>query len=424
MRDDSATPGTPDRDTEFVQTTPAVSIPALDYTQLRLLAECTAGYAKERVHFVFTQPQDGQSGPATLELHRGDAELEPTSVLVPATGGAERFPANAVTLGTTTARPAEAGDDGSYPFAAGDCDAVFWSDAAVQKFVFPYVASCGGSQGAAALGQLQRAWNDYPTDQVTVYALAHLTRFALNTPIRLGNAFAVVYAEAGSSTLAMLPVEDFLARFQPSGGTKAWAAEEAVPYVRGKGREKPQFPGYVTLRALAEWACSITEPRYFVFQAGKHGFVGIGPDLKGVRYGDIVIPVQTPTMPADRPVLHGVWFQAEGEDTLRNLANQGDALFWCTGSIEQFLYPYYASKGGLDGLSSLREMGQTWEDGGANPPGADGDQRVLALIHLPSSEWSTETSVTQVDPRRDMGVVPPAGDPVPVMDHLMARQGR
>jgi hypothetical protein len=431
MHDDRAITPQPG-DELAVGATKKVSVTALDYTQLRLLAECAVGITDEAANFYFTQKPEPE-----LKLSaKGLDSLDADEVVIPALDD-EKYPKNGVTL--------KAGDkplvhDDPAP-AAGVADAIFWSDAAVQKFVFPYVASCAGTGAATMLQQVQQAWNGYPTDKVVVYALVHVNRLQPQVALELQKVFWVVYELVQDGKPVPGLIMDSLDVFTNKFGSPTDElvpppppSDRAVDYHRGAGGT-PQRPDYVTLRALAEWACSMRDkPVYFRFKAGDTGFTGPHEHLPHVHPGDIVVPVMTPTVPAGRRQLEGVWFQPEGSDTPSNLAQKGDALFWSTGAIEQFLYPYYASKGGLESLKSLVRMAYVWtgqkptvealegpanfEDEVLQAEDEETGDRVFALIHLYTSEWVEETSqpegsqvaqlYTRVDPERDLGTV--AGD--------------
>lgn len=389
------------------QTEPAepITVPALSYTQVRLLAECTAGIDNTAAHFIFA----GQG------LTRTQSNVAPaTAVLVPARQKG-RF-----------SRLAQVGLQRVPPIAQGGveveletlnavdyfADALFWSDSAVKKFLFPYVASCGGSDAGNALQRLQQAWNGFP-GTVQVYALMHVTPFQFNTPLDLGSALWVVFADA-DGMLGAQPLDEFLPETSledrghliPPGSADA----ADVPYDRGSMVVPPQYPDYVTLRAMAEYAASLaSQPYYFVFRAGSNTFdFPVSAELPtDLQPGDFVIPVQTPTVPAGRPELGALWFQPE-EQYPMDLGHAGDAMFWSTGAIEQFMFPYYASKLGFAAPEDLALMRHVW-DPTYVPPSAEalgegpqpspeaagaetfltGDTEVHALVHLPRSDWVT-----------------------------------
>jgi len=397
--------------------TPERAVPAIEYTDLRLLAECAAGEVPEPVEYVFFPGPQGQT---ILERAARGADPGPGEVVVP-TGGAGRCPRNRLELQV-------APDTWLAAAPAGQVDALFWSDAAVHKFLIPYLASCAGNRAKEVVTNVHDAWNGYPSALVTVYALVHVHGVRPRTPLHLEDALLVAFTRVGEDTLDLLPVRGFLDKFPPEPSPNPVRAEQEVEYHRGGPGRAPQRPGYVQLRALAEWAASIRDKAgYFVFRAGEDGFHALHETLPAVGSGDIVIPVFTPAVPAGRPGLGGVWFTPENATAPANLADQGDALFWSTGAIEQFVFPYYASKGGLQALPDLTDLVNVWTEGrGAGGRGrpADrsgaaagameepsGDEAVAGIIHLPTSEWTEVTEegeampVTRVDPARQLGVV-------------------
>lgn len=387
--------------------TKLVQVRPLRYTQLRLLAECTAGL-EEEVNFVVTRE-------GILEITKEDGFLAipdtAHDVVVPARASG-KYPHNEVWLQVRC-------PDKQLVLKPGFADAVFWSDSSVHKFVVPYVASCAGDDAPRVLSLLQDAWNLYPTDRVTVYALVHSVQHVPGTPLALENRLYVAFTprldHGGTGPLELDSLATFLDRYPPQKFVADPATPPLVAYHRGKGGHR-QHPDYATLRALAEHAASISDvPKYFVFKAGGHGFLGNTPiELPAVEPGDVVIPAYTPTVPPHRPRLHGVWCHGLHWRAI-NLAAIGDAVFWSNGAIEQFLYPYYASKGGIkDGLRELLEISEMWlgdqsagAERGPEPRAQDaatvaGEEEDLAfitgLVHMPTSEWIPDEETPAPDP--------------------------
>lgn len=401
------------------------AVPALDYRELRLLAECALVNNRE-VHFYFR----GNT------LFEGEPTGQTDTDVVVHADDSGRYPRNQVTL-----KALYDGQPLSLDLEVGRDDAVFWSDAAVQKFVFPYLASCGGDQGATVLQNLQDAWNNYPTKQVSVYALVQQSWLTPSAELDLDLALHVVHVAhpvpqtvpATEPALQMMTLREFRKKYKT---VKRAPQGKQAPYRRGSGGGVPQRPSYTTLRAMADWACSLAkEPEYFVFRAGKHGFDTPLPKTlpDDLAPGDIVVPAMTPAVPANRPTLHSVLLRREDSNAppVDLVSKKADALFWSTGCIEQFLYPYYASKTGFAGILDLAHMIYVWT--GKEPvlspsprvnAAADtlvaadeleeptGDE-VSGLIHLHTSEWTEVTTeetmeVTQldrVDLTRQIGVV-------------------
>jgi hypothetical protein len=403
MRDHSSSTGLLERRPTLVQTELAdpITVPALTYTQVRMLAESAVGIDNVDAHFVFS----------ATGLTRTHSNAAPdTQVLVPSKQKG-RYP-RLVQVGLQRLPPIELGpielEGPTLNAVEYFADAVFWSDSAVKKFLVPYVASCGGCDAGILLQKLDQAWSASPGAK-KVYALMHVAPTQFNTPLDLGNALWVVFADA-DGVLGAQPLDEFVPE-PPSGGeSKLPQVPVSVPYRRGSMAVQPQYPDYITLRAMAEYAASLaSQPYYFVFRAGKKAFdKPISAELPtDLQPGDFVVPVQTPTVPADRPELGALWFQPEGREA-KDIGRMGDAMFWSTGAIEQFMYPYYASKLGFAAPENLVTMRQAWDPAYVPPTpeqlaeeeGASfamrgesafttNDTEVYALIHLPRSDWVT-----------------------------------
>ena len=444
MRDDSSTAVLDRAEPASTEPTPVPTVAALPYTQLRLMAECAIVNDSE-LDFSF------QGGTALFSgLPVGPVTNTDVAAYARDRG---RHPRNQVTLealynGKTLRLDLEIGMD----------DAVFWADAAVQKFLFPYVASCGGDQGGALLQTLQDAWNGYPAELVTVYALVQQSRLTPDARLGLDLAIQVVYVAhpvpPTEPALRMMTLREFRVKYPHAKQQPEAQLAPRARYLRGVGGV-PQRPDYTTLRAMADWACSLsTNPEYFVFRAGKVGFdTPLPTSLPDLGPGDWMVPAMTPTVPADRPTLAKVLLRPEGS-TLppEDLAVNADALFWSTGCIEQFLFPYYASKTAFAGMSGLVEMVYAWtghmpvlsqnaivndkvdallRDGA--PEELTGAE-VCGLIHLHTSEWIEVTAEGQeaeppqmalVDLTRQLGVVSvghKGKTRVHRMDRFMARK--
>ena len=403
------------------ETTPATVAP-LDYMQLRQLAECTVGLPDDVTDFVF----NGHG----LEPLPDDVAPPDGVVLVPATNTTRRTPLQYLTLRVGAA---------SLNVAEYDVDAVFWSDAAVEKFVFPYCASCGACEATKAVAELQTAWNQYP-EALPVVALLHLAGTAPGAPVT--DSFLVAYLNEGK--LNVSPVSAFRSDLDQPRRTPHKHAP--VPFQRGiVTTATPQYPDYVALRRMAEWASSIRDtPLYFAYNVRMGHYGPPTRTLPPVLEDTIVIPVYTPSIPVDRRQPDGVWFQpatSTGSVAPVDLSGVADAVFWSTGAIEQFLLPYYASVDGFAGLSELREISDAWIDDVIEPlhagdaavvdaPVSDGEgdaPEVFGLVHLPRSVWmEVDSEATLV--RSQVGMVHrPADAHAPTVlpaGHFRERYGR
>lgn len=345
------------------ESTPVRPVFPPDYRLLRTLAESAAAVPNKRTEFSIHD--------RTLERKTFGDPVGFDEILIHALDEG-KFPANTVSLSLTNEEtPAD------YTLAPGVADAVFWTDAAVQKFLFPYVASRGGDNAATMLTQVQQAWNWYRTDKVTVYALVRATDSDIGVDLEFENSILVVFTEAtAGAPLQAMTLREFVTPERVHSSPPPQPDPGLVDYQRGVDGT-PQQPDYQTLRAMAEWAASLRqEPQYFVLRPGEIGFDPPTETIPDLLAGDIVVPAFTPTVPQGRPELGGVRFRTPS-GTVTNLAQQADALFWSTAAIEDFIFPYYASRDGLEALRELESIHNTWTETSAT-----------GLVHLPTSEWA------------------------------------
>lgn len=342
------------------------SVPPLTYPQVRMLAEAALGL--DNTSAVYTFGPANAFGPQMLL-----AGSPPTpAVVVPAANKTKFTRFSAVEMQVTPA----GGGTLSLNAAGYNVDAMFWSDAAVQKFVLPYYASCMGFFAPERLTSLQAAWNG-TAEGTQVVALMHVT----GAPVgQAGNPVPVeplwvVYVQ--NNVLQTTPLSVF-----PTSG----AAVEAPPLSPAGSYFPPDlstvgaYPEYIALRAMAEWSASLSaEPMYFSYDAAQ-GTFGT-PSTDAGDGSTITVPVYNPLAPLDRLPPSQVTLEMTGNPSI-DLLGQGpgaDAIFWSTGAIEQFMLPYYASTDGFEGLLDLAAIVIAWDD-----------PEVVGLVHIPRSVWVTE----------------------------------
>ena len=352
----------------------------MDYQVLRLMAETASGMRNQELEFRFR-------GHALVRVPP-PAGIPEGGVDVPAR---TRGKIPAIDSVWVNAAPEAPGFD----LVAAGADAVFWSEAAVEKFLVPYYASCAGSRAATFLHDFLRAWNE-PWKGVHVLALMHRGRVDQNEPLSLSRTVGVLFRRDGSQAVEMKPLLEFLA------GVEAGAAPEPesvqLPLAQGGPVPlvPPHPPTYGQLRAIAEWGSSLRErPVYFVYdvEAGTYVAADAPPPAEA---GTVVIPAYTPPVLPGRETPAGVWIRpGRGEPV--DVRVEGDAMFWSTGAIEQFLFPYYASVGGTTALDELAELYRAWWGNDA-PPHHQTDARVegeegevYSVVHLPKSDWVVES---------------------------------
>jgi hypothetical protein len=92
-----------------------------------------------------------------------------------------------------------------------ECDATFWSESAVEKFLIPYYASVAGDE---AIQQLLDLLDDFH-HKASVYALGHLPKSEYTSGGGTRNAsgiekhFAVLTDETEDGTLKFVPLDQF-----------------------------------------------------------------------------------------------------------------------------------------------------------------------------------------------------------------------
>lgn len=372
------------------------SVNALAYTQMRMLAECTAGLGNDAAATF------ASTGSELVWLD-DVRQAEPTQVLVPASNAGKYPPISQVSVGVAWSPPAGGSPvSDTVNVATDEADALFWSDSAVQKFVVPWVASCSGENAPGMLTQLQNAWNYYPTDSMGMFALMHRAP-AHDEGLGLENQLAFVQATREGV--------DILNLGEYAGERSIGATPAPVSAPFQSALPLPPFPDYQLLRAMAEWAASLNEgPWYFTVTPGMTELTAPTDSPPELQPGEVMIPVHTAAAPSGRPTPTSVVIQPVGGEVYE-LLGRADAVFWSTGSIQQFLLPYYASVRGIEAPAELQTIVNCWRlniPGSGNElyaglqetegavevevevEGEEGDLEVFALVHLPMSAWMTE----------------------------------
>jgi|GEM_PF-6699997 len=328
------------------------NVSPLVYSQLRMLAEASVGIRSgESATFVFDAAGTNRSPTTNIlgpQVVPPGAPWPEQGVLVKASNqGKLTDPEGGVVVQV-------AGASGPGVNAVDyQADALFWSDAAVQKFVLPYYASCMGYEAYRQLAVLEEAWSGSHAG-VTVVALMHVTGTPAGPSGEVGpmEPLWIVYLQESDNTVRAQSLADF-SRANPAT-LPPLERPAPRPYVAPPSDVAAPYPDYTTLRSMAEWAASLdTEPMYFVYDPQKRQF-GKPTARVDADGGAIVVPVFNPFVSASRVKPSRVVFA--GHD----LAADCDAVFWSTGAIEQFMLPYYASIDGFAGLDDLRAIREAW----------------------------------------------------------------
>ena len=410
----------------------AQNVPPLVYSQLRMLAEAALGLrAGEDATFVFDLPGTDESPSTNIlgpQIVPQGAPIPPQGVVVPTSNPGNKFPDPGQVL--VRVDGAEGPGVNAVEYHA---DALFWSNAAVQKFVLPYYTSCMGYQAYDQLTVLQQAWNGIHHG-VQVFALMHVTGAPVGQPgaLKPMEPIWVVFLHEETGTVKTLPLSVFSRRHP--GTVPPLERPAPRPYVAPEPGTGTPYPDYTALRSMAEWAASLhTEPMYFTYDPEQRQF---GPPRPRMDPDGTAIVV-----PAFNPYVHGKRVQnvhvVFGD---LDLAADCDAVFWSTGAIEQFLLPYYASIDGFGGLRDLQALRESWMENRAMVGGNllhdgkevqyqedDGGDRVIGIFHIwPSMEESiTETETQTTALRLQTGLLVHAGPSggVTRRSHFNARAG-
>jgi hypothetical protein len=306
-----------------------------------------------------------------------------------------------------------------------DCSALFWSESAVEKFLFPCFASAAADDASRFLGRLSDAWYGYPGRVVQVCALAY--QYGVNaglSQLSLESSVGLVCLERASNRLTLMGLNEF---------------EQTYPLgaARGTGPAGPDSPLPPELKWLIGWQAergvdSVLAREAAELVSGLRGHY-VWFTLEDGTLTPRICPTEEPVLRPDNVVMHGVAVTVRPDrpapssvkvtvnecDEIHPIVCPGehavpDAMFWTDGAVEKLLLPYYASvKGRTTPYFTALLMGK-W-DGSIHPdckpgeidvvrppeqllpdtPGraADDDgSTVYAITHLPRSEYVSDGS--------------------------------
>jgi hypothetical protein len=388
------------------------NVPPLQYSQVRMLAEAALGTPNATSNTFWFNPNVGD-GPVLVPP---GSNPQQEGVIVPTSNYTIISPLATVTLEPDTPTTPVGVDAVSL-----NADAAFWTNSAVQKFVFPYYASVMGYEAAQRLGQLQAAWNG-EVPGVQVYALLHVTAApdSGGEPVPV-EPLMVAFVEQvqGQARAAAMSLSNFIERYRPGPATELLTPDPQPYTLPGTAVLGQPGPTYGALRSMAEWSACIDAPdlKYFRYDPDTNTF---GRPLDTPGNGDALeIPVQNTNgralplarvmvgLPGQTPVdLYEAmsYWRNEPVDVRRYYVP--DSFFWSTGAIEQFLLPYYASIDGFLGLPNLLALQDAWQlnfkgtggefqgSGSGSVMGPEGGEELLGLVHIPRSLWVTEESAS------------------------------
>lgn len=379
------------------------STPAPDSLDMRMAAEWASGVRAETLYFTWNH---------TLELTTSPTALGPVQT---SDDVSQRPALSAVSFSIE-------GVEEALIIPGSTVDALFWSESAVEKFLFPYYASMTAYQGTEFLAKLVRAWQGYSGTDVQVVALAHTcgpNPPLPGVPLTPENTLAVVFAPVVNGvpgTLQMLSLDAFM-QLPVFGSTQGQPIPLSPP--TGTLGSVPLTPGTGSLasipcRELAEFASGIRGQSLAIAREGDELNVSGGSTTPPSSF-DAENPVlYTDLHRPDRPgpvsvyaLVNGDWMPLVGPDATQ-LPTPPDSLFWTDAAVEKLLMPYYASVKGRYAPWFVTLLMGTWD--GLTPPGAPGstqlaietlekyaseppstrETEVFGLVHLPRSEYVIE----------------------------------
>jgi hypothetical protein len=392
----------------------AVNITRPGYSAMRMVAEWASGVRGEQLYFGFdgshatlTDVPDSGALPVLTRRFTGRPEVKKVYFTVTADGATPTL-----TL------------DGR------ETSALFWGESAVEKFLFPYLASVAGSEVAPLFRKLAHAWYGYPGNDVQVCAVAYeCGPSAPFGPLKLtleGMIGLVCLVDGG---LEKVSLADFEARF-PGEGAGPEPLEPPVGSFHNEGgwTLTPNVESIVA-RDAAEFVSGLRGHVVGFRQAEGVLEPWVAEDGPDRNEPDPWFEAETHRVRTDRPAPSRVLLQVghslgdtdvqvvpsaaapDGDPT-----NVPDSLFWSDGAVEKLLVPYYGSVKGLGaplvttvllgrwnglirrgsplGACAVLEILQNFldapADGSDTAQATEGDpvdDNPFAVTHLPRSEY-------------------------------------
>jgi hypothetical protein len=372
------------------------------YREFRMVAEWASAIRGDPLYFAY----EGATGRMRLAQVSG---REPPLFTPP---NARRPVMTEVEFAVGGAEPLKLDGHGS--------SALFWSESAVEKFLFPSFASASGDHAGRVLSRLYDAWYGYPGRVVQVCALAY--RYGTDAAageLSLEACLGLVCLERSTRTLKLMPLDEF-ERTYPTDGPRAMSTIPAVP-----GRAEPRTGwkvdrvGSIVAREAAEFVSGLRGHYvWFTLDDGEltpwicpTAAPGDSPPGTVIAHG-VTLPLRP-----DRPAPTSVAVYLDGGDVAHPVVSPSDdptrapdSIFWTDGSVERLLLPYYASvKGRSAPLFTAILMGK-WDNSidvdcpglecaveavrqslpGAGRAADDDYSPVYAVTHLPRSEYVSD----------------------------------
>lgn len=387
------------------------------YAAMRIAAEWASAVRDQPLTFGFDEERNATQG-------------EPDSILRVFTSEYARRPLlTSLTFECDGARP--------LTLEGPDASAAFWSESAVEKFVFPYCASVFAEQAGEFLHRLCRAWYDYP-DTVEVCAVV----YTLGTRVPTG----VLRAEDGVKLLCistgegarleqprLLTLREFEHEYGfadageigrgPARPAREWNQPDPAPGPVNAGWVIGPTVASIVGRDTAEFVSGWRDHwTWFTRQDSRLRAVvrpveepGTAPE--GMVFWGAMASRRVRRAPRVTATVAGIPDPVPLSPSLRS--EYPDSVFWTSHAVESLLLPYYASVKGWtapywnvclmgkwdgvirpdldDGTMAFANLARRVAAVGGPPPAVQGadvepeESSVFAVTHLPRSEYVTDT---------------------------------
>jgi hypothetical protein len=387
------------------------------YSAMRMVAEWASGVRGEQLYFGF----DGTHATLTDVTESGTLPMFTRRF-------AGRPQVQRVHFTVTTTDKARH----SLSIDARETSALFWSESAVEKFLFPYFASVAGSEAPQLFAKLARAWYDYPGNDVQVCAVAYECGPAAPFGARKLTLEGLVslVCLVGGDHLERVALADFDHRFPGPGVPGPVPLQPPAGPFRDEGgwTLSPSVENIVA-RDAAEFVSGLRghQVRFRALDGQLDPWVP--EDGPGRDVPDPWIETGMERVRIDRPAPSRVVLQvghSAGDvdvpvvpsptGTPGDATQVPDSIFWTDGAVEKLLVPYYGSVKGLAapfvttmllgkwnglirrgsrlGACAVLEILQNFLDApadGSDTAQAAADEPVddnpVAVTHLPRSEY-------------------------------------
>lgn len=354
--------------------------PPMNSDQLRRVADFAGAVRGAELWTEYDKPRK--------KIHKSHADLNTAETAFVPT----RTPLDAIRPRVATVSPGTGGPD----LVSRGADALFWSEGAVEKFLFPYYASAAGWDAEAFLKRLNDAWYRYDANRVQVVALAHLaTSPGEDENLTLENSVGVVYARyegTGVGKAELLPLPEFLNQFGTLPDTPEPLPLPPIPEsppAQGTAKERQPLTS-VQVRRITETTSGVRGvPVWFTLHKGDIS-ASEKPPVDPAP-ADTVILGGTETRRA-RPAQKGYSIESLNTPFLDWASlDEYDAVFWTDGAVERFMLPYYASVMGYQAVPFLSKLMKIWAPGlaaeGTVETVETDTTKVYAMAHYPRSEY-------------------------------------